>query len=257
MRDTVSRFSGYASEYDAARPTPPAEIVDLLAHYAGTASPTVVDLGAGTGLSTALWTERAGTLIAVEPNPDMITVARERVPDCRFETGTAEDTGLADGTADVVTAGQAMHWFTAEPALREIARILRPGGVFAAFDCDWPPLVHPEVDAAYAVIEHRQYALQYERGLLPQRADKREHLGRMQDSGQFSFTREIALHNRESGDAQRLLDLVGTQSGVVALRRAGVSDREIGVEALAEAAHTHLSTNRAWWWTYRVRIGVR
>lgn len=257
MRNTVSRFSGFAGEYDAARPTPPAELVDLLAHYAGTSSPAVVDIGAGTGLSTALWSGRASELVAVEPNPDMIAIARDRVPGCRFESGTAEDTGLASGSADVVTASQAMHWFTAEPALREIARVLRPGGVYAAFDCDWPPLVHPEVDAAYQVLEHRQYALQRERGLLPQRADKREHLDRLRESGRFTSTREIALHSRESGDAQRLVDLVGTQSGVVALRRAGVSDREIGLEALAEAAHRHLATSRPWWWTYRVRIGVR
>lgn len=257
MRDAVSRFSGFADEYDAVRPAPPAEIADLLTDYAGSAEPAVVDLGAGTGLSTARWLDRAGSVVGVEPNPDMLAVARERVPGCRFTAGTAEDTGLPAGCADVVTAGQAMHWFTAEPALAEIGRILRPGGVFAAFDCDWPPLVHPEVDEAYREFERRQYALQHERGLLPQRADKREHLERMRASGQFSTVREVALHRRDSGDARRLLELAGTQSGAVKLRRAGLGDREIGLEGLREAATRHLPTARPWWWIYRVRLGVR
>jgi len=34
MRDAVSRFSGFADEYDATRPAPPAEIVDLMTDYA-------------------------------------------------------------------------------------------------------------------------------------------------------------------------------------------------------------------------------
>jgi SAM-dependent methyltransferase len=257
MRDTVSRFSGFAGEYDANRPAPPGEIVDLLVDYSGAPEPSVVDLGSGTGLSTAPWRERAGALVGVEPNPDMLAVARRRLPGCRFLEGTAEDTGLPADSADVITASQAMHWFTTGPALQEIGRVLRPGGVFAAFDCDWPPLVHPDVDEAYREFEHRQYALQHERDLLSQRADKREHLERMRASGQFTAVREIALHNRDSGDARQLLDLAGTQSGVVKLRKAGLSDREIGLEGLAEAAHEHMTTARPWWWTYRVRIGVR
>ena len=257
MRDAVSRFSGFANEYDAVRPAPPVEIVELLSDYTGTSAPSVVDLGSGTGLSTAPWRDRAGELVGIEPNPDMLAVARERLPGCRFVEGTAEDTGLPASSADVVTASQAMHWFTSGPALQEIGRVLRPGGVFAAFDCDWPPLVHPAVDEAYREFERRQYALQHERGLLPQRADKREHLERMRASGQFSAVREVALHGRDSGDARRLLDLAGTQSGAVKLRGAGLSDREIGLEGLAEAAHQHLAAARTWWWTYRIRLGVR
>jgi SAM-dependent methyltransferase len=62
--------------------------------------------------------------------------------------GTAEDTGLPGGCADIVTASQAMHWFDAGRALPEIARLLRPGGVLAAYDCDWPPCIDWETDAA-------------------------------------------------------------------------------------------------------------
>ena len=48
--------------------------------------------------------------------------------------------GLADGSADVVLAVQAMHWMEPAATLAEVARILRPGGVFATVDADWPPV---------------------------------------------------------------------------------------------------------------------
>jgi SAM-dependent methyltransferase len=45
--------------------------------------------------------------------------------------GAAESMPLADGSVDAVVAGQSYHWFDHERAHREIARVLRPGGVFA------------------------------------------------------------------------------------------------------------------------------
>ena len=60
MPDAVSRFTGFAGEYDAARPAPPAELVQVIMQWSGRAAPDVVDIGAGTGLSTVLWARRDG-----------------------------------------------------------------------------------------------------------------------------------------------------------------------------------------------------
>src|SRR5882757_4277929 len=114
------RFSGFAELYDTARLSPPIELVDLLTGWSAVAHPDVVDLGAGTGLSTALWTGRARSVIAVEPSADMRERTDRRVaalPDAAAFTvvdATAEDTGLPTACADVVTASQAMHWFDAD-----------------------------------------------------------------------------------------------------------------------------------------------
>jgi len=160
MTDAVSRFTGFADSYDRARPRPPAELVDVLTQWADARRPVVVDVGAGTGLSTVLWQGRASRVTAIEPSSDMREspgsgskrCRRRRVRDHRRD---GRGDGLPAGAADIVTASQAMHWFDAPRTLAEVARILRPGGVFAAYDCDWPPHIDWEIDAAYDAFERR------------------------------------------------------------------------------------------------------
>ncbi|MFC7330917.1 class I SAM-dependent methyltransferase [Marinactinospora rubrisoli] len=261
--DAATRFAGFADHYDRTRPTPPPELPDVLTHWAGVARPAVVDLGAGTGLSALPWSGRATRVIAVEPAAGMRAIAERRfaaLPDAAafsLVDATAEDTGLPTASADIVTAGQALHWFDPERALPEAARLLRPGGVFAAFDCDWPPCVDAETDTAYAAFDATYRELELRRGLRPPHAAKAGHLARMRDSGLFRHTVEIALHRRDEGDAERLLGLALGQSGVVALLAAGATEEEIGLTRLREVAARRLAGPRPWWWTYRIRLGVR
>ncbi|MGI9112411.1 MAG: class I SAM-dependent methyltransferase [Gaiellaceae bacterium] len=67
-------------------------------------------------------------MIAVEPSSEMIGQLRHALPGIEALEGSAERIPIAPGRVDVVTAGQAFHWFDAELALPEIARVLRPGG---------------------------------------------------------------------------------------------------------------------------------
>ena len=262
MPDAVSRFSGYAGAYDAARPRPPAELVTLITQWAGVAQPDVVDVGAGTGLSTMIWADRARQVIAVEPSAQMRAITERKIAAAATGTsftvtgGTAEQTGLPDGCADVVTASQAMHWFDAGRALPEIARLLRPGGVLAAYDCDWPPCIDWQADAAYAEADRRITELESAAGLRPPHAGK-DHLGRVQRSGLFRYATEVAVHGRESGDASRLVDVALSQGGAVALLAAGATEDELGITRLREVAARRLSKPLTWWWTYRIRLAVR
>ena len=70
-------------------------------------------------------------MIAVEPLEEMRSVLGPLAPGAEVLAGTAEALPLPDGSVDAVTVGQAFHWFEPEPALREIARVLRPGGAMA------------------------------------------------------------------------------------------------------------------------------
>jgi SAM-dependent methyltransferase len=89
----------------------------------------VLDLGAGTGKLTRSLVALGHDVIAVEPSPEMIGVLRRALPGVEALEGAAERIPVPDGRFDVVTAGQAFHWFDPEVALPEIARVLRPCGV--------------------------------------------------------------------------------------------------------------------------------
>ena len=127
-RGPASSFAGVADAYERARPVYPDEAVRWLV---GTAPRDVVDLGAGTGKLTRSLVALGHRVTAVEPLPEMSAFLREALPQVTVLVGGAEAVPLADASADVVTAAQAFHWFDHGPALREIARVLRPGGRLA------------------------------------------------------------------------------------------------------------------------------
>ncbi|PSJ30565.1 SAM-dependent methyltransferase [Streptosporangium nondiastaticum] len=93
--------------------------------------PRVLDLGAGTGMLTATPVALGADVIAVEPDPAMLTELRRSLPGVRALSGSAEEIPLPDGSVDAVLAGNAMHWFDMAVAGPEIARVLAPGGILA------------------------------------------------------------------------------------------------------------------------------
>jgi SAM-dependent methyltransferase len=127
-RDRAMSFAAVADAYERARPGYPEDAVLWLA---GVAPRDVVDLGAGTGKLTRTLVALGHRVTAVEPLPEMIAHLQEAVPGVPAVVGEAEAIPLADASADVVTVAQAFHWFDHAPALREIARVLRPGGTLA------------------------------------------------------------------------------------------------------------------------------
>jgi SAM-dependent methyltransferase len=93
--------------------------------------PRVLDLGAGTGKLTATLVALGAEVIAVEPDPAMLTELRRALPTVRALPGSAEAVPLPDASVDAVLAGHALHWFDMDVAGPEIARVLVPGGILA------------------------------------------------------------------------------------------------------------------------------
>lgn len=118
-------FGEEAAAYERGRPSYPPEAIDWLlpagAH-------TVLDLGAGTGKLTVRLAERGLDVIAVDPIQEMLEVLSASLPDTPALLGTAEEIPLPDDSVDSVLVAQAWHWFDVDRAVREIARVLRPGG---------------------------------------------------------------------------------------------------------------------------------
>jgi SAM-dependent methyltransferase len=218
----------------------------------------VVDLGSGTGLSTRAWADRADEVVGIEASPQMRKRAEERTSadNVRFVQAYAQETGLPDGAVDIVTCSQSFHWMEPVATLAEVARILRPGGVFAAYDYDWPPVVHPDVEAAFEELVRR---LGMRRALKGQpRHTKDLHLDRMRESGHFRFVREVVLHSREQGSAERVVGMALSLGPLSVMLNDGVSEEELGLAQLREAARRALGGREVeMFLCYRVRLGVK
>jgi SAM-dependent methyltransferase len=135
-----SSFGTAADLYDRVRPSYHEAAIqwalDIRPALDGTDG-TVVDLGAGTGILSRQLLSLGYRCVPVEPDAAM----RQRCDDRMRELfdaaapkaldGSAEAIPLPDASAEAAVAGQAYHWFDPAKAHPEIARVLRPGGVFA------------------------------------------------------------------------------------------------------------------------------
>jgi SAM-dependent methyltransferase len=124
----AASFEQVADAYERARPGYPDDAVRWLA---GTTPSDVLDLAAGTGKLTRALVALGHRVTAVEPLPAMLAQLRVAAPGAIALEGTAEQIPLQAEAVDVVAVAQAFHWFDADQAVREIARVLRPGGVLA------------------------------------------------------------------------------------------------------------------------------
>ena len=254
--------SGFAEGFDRNRPSPPEALVDILCLEAQAERPVlVVDLGSGTGLSTRVWAGRADEVVGVEPSPEMREQAERATTaeNVRFVHAYAQATGLPDGAADVVTCSQAFHWMEPTATLAEAARILRPGGVFAAYDYDWPPVVHPDVEAAFEEMLRRASERRAVggRGRTPMRYAKEGHLERIRESGHFRYVREVVFHSRERGDAARIVGMAFSLGPLTVLLDEA-SEEELGLVALRDVAARALGDREVdLFLGYRVRLAVR
>lgn len=115
-------FDAMAEDYDVGRPPWPPSLLDGID---GTAA---LDLAAGTGKLTTLLVDRFEVVHAVEPLAGMRAVLARNVPAANVLAGSAERIPLDDSSVDAAFVAEAFHWFDSTAAVRELARVLRPGG---------------------------------------------------------------------------------------------------------------------------------
>lgn len=114
----------------------------FLAWLAPPAGSRWLDVGCGTGALTRAILTNADPreVVGIDPSSGFIASARERIDDerVRFEIGDARELPAPSETFDAVVAGLALN-FVPDPegAVAEMARVVRPGGVVAAYVWDY------------------------------------------------------------------------------------------------------------------------
>lgn len=272
LNNNIERFSGFESEYNLYRPQAPEVVVDLLTMYLGQSPAMVVDLGCGTGLSTFIWKDCAKRVIGVEPNDDMRGKAGEMLAklshrDARdvthlsFLKGYSNQIDVASASVDVVTCSQSFHWMEPISTLQEAVRVLRDGGIFAAYDCDWPASVNWRVEVEYndlmaqvdtVLAEHESQVTQ------AQKWPKERHLQNLIDSHAFRYTKEITFHKVEQCNADRYVGLALSQGGLQTVLKGSWVDLSQSILRFREAVEAHFdSETLPILFSYRMRMGIK
>ncbi|MFF8592065.1 class I SAM-dependent methyltransferase [Streptomyces sp. NPDC015220] len=126
-------FNAAAAQYAANRPSYPPALFDAVEELAGRplTGARVADVGAGTGIATALLHERGAQVLAVEPGDGMAAQFCGTHPGIPIVRGNGNALPLADACVDLLTYAQAWHWTDTARSVPEALRVLRPGGALA------------------------------------------------------------------------------------------------------------------------------
>lgn len=142
----------------------------VLDRAAGLGEPgTVLDIGCGTGrlLRAAQLRWPAARLIGVDPTAGMLRVARERTPGATFHEGKAEALPLPDASVDLALSTTSFHhWNDHVAGVREVRRVLRPGGHFILADFSLPRWLKPLIRHSAAPDRAGRQAIFTQAGLL-------------------------------------------------------------------------------------------
>ena len=195
-------FTGLAGLYDRYRPRyAEAALAACLEELP--ASCDIADIGCGTGIATRQLAATGARVIGIEPNAEMLAVAQTTAAPAgsslKYRRASAEATGLADGSVDLVLCAQAFHWFDPPRALAEFHRILRPGRRLALM---WN-VRHEDnpVSAGYADVVRRAQAAAREGFSWNQRNWLRDPT----ETGHFENPRRLSFDNPQRLDREGLL----------------------------------------------------
>jgi SAM-dependent methyltransferase len=165
----TARFSDRVENYLKYRPHYPDEITAYLKEKTVLKKDSIVaDIGSGTGFSTELFLKNGNTSYGVEPNKAMREAGEQYLSSYKnfiSVDGTAENTTLESGLIDIISAGQAFHWFNHPLSKKEFQRIAKPGGyliliwnvrhfIDAGFAVDYENLL-TEFGTDYKEVEHK------------------------------------------------------------------------------------------------------
>lgn len=221
----------------------------------------IVDLDCGTGLSTLAWSGKCDNIIGIDPNEEMLSVAKSKSNDISFIKAYSDNTTLPDNSTDIVICSQSFHWMNPTDTLAEVNRILKPNGVFATIDCDWPPVCSLEAELEYSQLLNKVRFIELENKDIFktfQRWNKDKHLQNINQSGYFRYCREIVFLNKEKCNADRFIGIALSQGGLQTILKTQPDLIENDIELFEKKIKSiYGSKEFDISFCYRMRIGVK
>ncbi len=256
-----NRFLGFAQLYENSRPTIPDSACNIVMSYLEHKPNQIVDLGCGTGLSTLAWIGKCDNIIGIDPNAEMLSIAKKKSNNISFINTYSNNTNLPDNSTDIVICSQSFHWMNPTDTLAEVNRILKPNGVFATIDCDWPPVCSLEAELAYSQLLNKVRFIELENKEICktfQRWNKDKHLQNIKQSGYFKYCREIVFMNKEKCNANRFIGIALSQGGLQTILKTHSDLIENDIE-LFEKKIKSIYGNGEFdiSFCYRIRIGIK
>jgi SAM-dependent methyltransferase len=141
--DAAAGYASWSAVYDSL-PSSYIEVEEPVVRTIldGIAPGVALDAACGTGRQTRALTTFGHHVIGVDQSPQMIAKAREHTPDAEFRVGRLERLPLDDDSVDLAVCTLAMtHLADLSPGMKELARVVRPGGRIIVSD------MHPFVVA--------------------------------------------------------------------------------------------------------------
>ena len=135
-RQQSTVFGEVAELYDRVRPGYPDVLVDDVLELTDSASPRVLEVGAGTGKATVPFAERDLAIVALEPSTEMAGVARQncaRFPRVSIVVSSFEDWPPQGEPFDLLISAQAWHWVSPDVRYHKARKVLAPRGAMAVF----------------------------------------------------------------------------------------------------------------------------
>lgn len=129
------RFQTSATHYLAGRPPYSARSIARVAQISDLdRSSRVLDLGCGPGPLAHAFAGYAGEVIGVDPEPEMLRIARESAPaNTWWMQGSSNDIGPQLGRFRLVTMGRSFHWMDRVETLKRLDELVETRGVIALF----------------------------------------------------------------------------------------------------------------------------